>query len=213
MGENNSPNVLYPAPDERLKKRYKEIFALKEPLSDRPLKLLFDKAFSLLMIFILSPIFVIIFAAYIIDALIHPKHKGPFFGSYVASSTGKKFMKYKFRVAKISPIGWFLKKYYLDELPQIFNVLKGDISLVGPRPLAWNDYLKDIERGNITRKILKAGIFSQTHVHKGTHNWGNIDLEYGYVEKYMKLPQLSLIWLDITIMARGLRMILEAKGL
>jgi hypothetical protein len=49
-------------------------------------------------------------------------------------------------------------------------------------------------------------------VHKGTPDWGNIDLEYGYVEKYMKLPQLSLIWLDITIMTRGLRMILEAKG-
>ena len=56
MGENNSPNVLYPAPDERVKKRYKEIFALKEPLSDRSLKLLFDKAFSLLIIFLLSPI-------------------------------------------------------------------------------------------------------------------------------------------------------------
>lgn len=237
MGKNKMSSVLYPTPDERVKKRYKEIFALKEPLSRRPLKILFDKILSLLVIFLLSPIFLSIFAAYFIDNLIHPHHRGPYFGSYIGSSSGKKFLKFKFRVVKILPptkdktghsnysytafneeeektcVGSFLKKYYLDELPQIFNVMKGDMSFVGPRPLAWNDYLDDIERGNVTRKILKAGIFSQTHVRKGTDDWGNIDLQYSYVEKYMKLASLSLTWLDITIIARGIKMIFKGKGL
>ncbi len=64
----------------------------------------------------------------------------------------------------------------------------------------------------MTRKILKAGILSQTHVRKGTRDWSNMDLEYGYVEKYMKLPALSLFWLDINIMAAGVKMILDEKG-
>ena len=227
---------LYPAPDEKLRDRYKEIFALKKPLNDRPLKRLFDKIFSLIMVFISSPIFIIIIIANIIDGLIHPFHKGPPFGSYIGSTGGKKFTKYKFRVGRIPSaagekseslkkpysafkeeeektcVGQVLKKYYLDELPQIFNVLKGDMSFVGPRPLAWNDYLRDIKKGNVTRKILKAGIFSQTHVHKGTRDWGNMNLEYGYVEKYMKLPALSLFWLDIKIMATGVKMIFNGKG-
>ncbi len=188
------------------------------------------------MIFLLTPIFIIITAANIIDGLIHSHHKGPLFGSYIGSAAGKKFMKYKFRVGRIPSaigeksessnkpysafnevkgktcVGRLLKKYYLDELPQIFNILKGDMSFVGPRPLAWNDYLRDVKRGNVTRKILKAGIFSQTHVHKGTRDWGNMDLEYGYVEKYIKLPALSLFWLDIKIMTNGVKMILEGKG-
>ncbi len=231
-----TPKPIYLAPDERLKDRYKDIFALQKPLSDRPLKLLFDKSFSLFMIFLLTPVFIIIIAANIIDGLIHSHHKGPLFGSYIGSAAGKKFMKYKFRVGRTPSaigeksanlnslysafdeerertcVGPLLKKYYLDELPQIFNILKGDMSFVGPRPLAWNDYLRDIKKGNVTRKILKAGIFSQTHVHKGTRDWGNMDLEYGYVEKYMKLSALSLFWLDIKIMAKGVKMILEGKG-
>jgi hypothetical protein len=49
-------------------------------------------------------------------------------------------------------------------------------------------------------------------VQKGTRDWGNMDLEYGYVEKYMKLPAFSLFWLDIKIMAKGVKMILDGKG-
>lgn len=235
----NSQIFPYEAPGESLKDRYKEIFALKKPLKERPLKLVFDKVFSMVMIILLSPIFVAVYIAYFLDGLIHPEHRGPVLAPYMASTCGRKFMKYKFRLAKetlidketrksggyssafhsqkepenLTCVGRFLKKYYLDELLQIVNVLKGDMSFVGPRPLAWEHYLMDVEQGNVTRKLLKAGIFSQTHVRKGTPLFHRPDLEYDYIEKYMKLPALLLLLLDIEIMARGVKMILEGKGL
>jgi lipopolysaccharide/colanic/teichoic acid biosynthesis glycosyltransferase len=229
----------YRKPDEELKERFREIFALQEPLRDRPLKCFFDMVFSVLVIPLLSPLLVGIAAANFIDGLTHPEHRGPLTASYIASTRGRRFLKYKFRLAKLSLldqngakkwkfkasyhaqkkeenltcVGRFLKKYYLDELPQIFNVLKGDMSFVGPRPLAFEHYNRDIKQGNVSRKVLKAGIFSQTHVRKGTLDWNNPYLEYGYIENYMKLSALGLLWLDVRIILRGLKMMCESKGL
>ena len=229
----------YPTPDEKLKERYKRVFALDTPLPDRPLKSIFDKAVSLAALGALFPLFVAIVAAFVIEGLLIPEHKGPLFASYISSTAGRKFMKLKFRIAKYSLykkeggpyffdnldyfsqkksenwtwLGRFLKKYYLDELPQLFNVLIGDISIVGPRPLAWEVYLEQLKRGNVNRAVLKGGIFSSTHVRKGTPDVAKMELEYDYIEKYMNLSALSLLWLDMTIILRGVKMISEGKGL
>ena len=221
-----------------MKERYREIFSLKKPLKERPCKLIFDKIFSLVIIILASPLFLLIFIAYFAEDIIDPQNRGPIFMPYTASNCGKKFRKCKFRVAKgtlfkqkavikgdyreypseyvkknLTPIGKFLKDYYLDELPQIFNILKGDMSFVGPRPLAWHHYLRDAKQGNVARKVLKAGLFSYSHTRKGTPDFARPELDYDYIEEYMKLSALSLLWVDIKIIARGIKMILEGKGL
>lgn len=227
----------YKPPSKDVKERYKGIFALKEPLRERICKLIFDKLFSLIAIIVASPIFIAILIAYFLDGIIHPEHKGSIFAPYIASTCGRKFNKYKFRLAKeslvdhearkrgdyraypsqfkpanLTRVGKFLKKYYLDELPQIFNIFKGDISFVGPRPFAWEHYQRDLSQGNVARKLQKAGLFSYSHTRKGTPDFGKPELDYDYMEQYMKLSALSLLWTDIKIMAKGIKMILEGKG-
>jgi lipopolysaccharide/colanic/teichoic acid biosynthesis glycosyltransferase len=106
----------------------------------------FDVLFALLGLIILSPIFLVIALCIKISS------KGPvFFRQTRVGLNGKDFRLYKFRSMyvnaeakgqltvggkdnRINPVGYFLRKYKLDELPQFINVLTGNMSFVGPRP-------------------------------------------------------------------------------
>lgn len=110
------------------------------------LKRIFDVAFSLIGVVISTPIW------FICGILIKLESKGPILFHQIRMGRDKKlFTIYKFRTmyfdensngiqitsandSRITKVGRLLRKYKLDELPQLFNVLKGDMSLVGPRP-------------------------------------------------------------------------------
>ncbi|WP_288222162.1 sugar transferase [uncultured Clostridium sp.] len=110
------------------------------------IKRIFDFLVSLLGIIILSPIFIIVSIAIKLDSRGNILFLQKRVGRY-----GKEFNIYKFRTMvtdaeklgkqitigkdnRITKVGAFLRKFKIDELPQLFNVLKGDMSLVGPRP-------------------------------------------------------------------------------
>jgi lipopolysaccharide/colanic/teichoic acid biosynthesis glycosyltransferase len=236
---NEPPEAFrYKAPDEQLRRKYAVVFALREPLKNRPLKLLFDKLLSFCLLVLTSPIFLIAFVAYFLEGIFIPESRGPFFIHYTAVSRGRKFPKYKFRLIKQkfvdkeaekrgewhayagewSPgcatfVGHVLKKFYLDELPQLYNILRGDMSFVGPRPLAVHHYERDLAQGNVVRSVLKAGLVGAGQVLKGTAEMGNPDPEYRYVEQYMKLSAPRLLWVDFVIMALSIKVVLQGKGL
>jgi len=108
------------------------------------IKRIFDIVFSFVGLIILIPVFGVI------SIMLKLKMRGPvFFKQKRVGQYGKLFLMYKFRTMKVShggntisvkgesritPFGAVLRKYKLDELPEFFNILKGDMSLVGPRP-------------------------------------------------------------------------------
>ena len=223
--------------DKRIADEYREILALKEPLRERLFKSAMDKVLAVLFIILLSPLFILIYLTCLAEGFINPAEKGPFLIHYIAASRGRKFNKYKIRLVKgslikedmignhdhitlpdermpgnLSSIGKVLKKHYLDELPQLLNILKGDMSFVGPRPLSWEHYLREIPERQVTRRLIKAGLFSENHTRKGTKLFGDFRLEYEYVRNYIRLSAIGLAMLDIRIILRGIRMILEGKG-
>ena len=106
----------------------------------------FDFLFSLLGLIVLSPVFLLISLCIVSDS-----RGGVFYRQSRVGKDGKDFKLNKFRSmrtgadkrglitvgekdSRITRVGYFLRKYKLDELPQLINVLKGEMSLVGPRP-------------------------------------------------------------------------------
>lgn len=228
----------YSPPTELIRARYRHIFVLNRPLEPRIPKLIFDKIVAAILLLAATPVMFFLKLAYLIEGWLIPENAGPMFFYYNAVSAGRVIPKYKIRLIKtkyIEPegakrhdwiaysaewtpdsrtyVGRFVKKFYLDELPQFYSVLKGDMSIVGPRPLSELHYERDRAQGNVTRFLLRGGMLGLGHVNKGTPEMGNPVYEYEYVDQYLKLSPLGLLWLDLKIIGRGIGVILKGKGL
>ena len=108
---------------------------------------------------------------------------------------------------RITPIGSFLRRWSLDELPQLFNVLRGDMSLVGPRPLPLRDYAGFEQDWHRRRFSVRPGITCLWQVNGRStipfDRWMELDMEY--------INHWSL-WLDLKILAKTLPAVLARKG-
>lgn len=105
-----------------------------------------DIIFSFFGLLLLSPLFIIVWTIIVLTS-----RGGGFYKQVRVGKEGRNFSLYKFRSMRkdsdkgslitiggrdprITPIGYFIRKFKIDEMPQLFNVLKGDMSFVGPRP-------------------------------------------------------------------------------
>ena len=227
----------YKPPSDEIREKYAHIFELEGPLKNRVFKTVFDKVVALCLLVAASPVLLLVKIAYLIEGWTNPESSGPMFFHYNAVSAGKVIPKYKIRLIKmkyIDPegaarhdwiaysaewtadsrthVGAFVKKWYLDELPQFWSVLMGDMSIVGPRPLSVLHYERDREQGNVTRFLLRGGLLGLGHINKGTAEMGNPVYEYEYVDEYIKRSSLGLLKLDLWIIWRGMVVIARGGG-
>jgi len=169
-------------------------------------KRIFDLLISLLAIILLLPVFVITVIA------IRVSSKGSaIFKQQRAGKNGEPFVFYKFRTMKVdvdpfgaSPksgedprltkVGMFLRQYSLDELPQLFNILKGDMSIVGPRPL----YVSQMSEWNERQKkrlLVKPGLtgLAQISGRGELTREEKLELDIKYVETASLLTDTKII--------------------
>jgi sugar transferase EpsL len=108
--------------------------------------------------------------------------------------------------ARLTRLGRFLRSCSLDELPQLFNVIVGDLSLVGPRPLPMR-YLSRYTRRQHLRHLVRPGITGLAQVNgRNALEWdARLDLDVQYCE------QVS-VWLDLKILAATVRVVALRRG-
>lgn len=175
------------------------------------MKRIFDVLCSLIALIPLSPLFLII------SILIKIESKGPiFFRQERVGKNGKTFRLYKFRSMvvnadktgpyfttindnRITKVGKFIRATSLDELPQIINVLVGEMSLVGPRPdvPAQKELYKEEEW--IERHKVKPGItgLAQATLRSSATMDKRTELDIQYVRSCNLLMDLKIIWWTI----------------
>jgi lipopolysaccharide/colanic/teichoic acid biosynthesis glycosyltransferase len=183
-----------------------------------------------------SPLVVGVVAAMAIDMLAAPRDRGPFLYRERRVSRGKTFDLFKFRSLRCDVLAemeaacgharlyeanpanltWagrrILKPWYTDELPQLVNVLRGDISLVGPRPWPPEMVERQVAAGRDYRTVITAGLTGPAQVTKGAGRlYQDLDLEY--VERSRTLGGWALARYDLGILADTVRVIARGEGL
>lgn len=192
--------------------------------SELCIKRAFDIVASLLTMILLSPVYILLWI------LVYSSSKGPaFYSQQRIGLHGKPFNIYKFRTMvqyaeddvpqlsadddpRVTRVGHFMRKYRLDELPQMWNILRGDMSIVGPRP----------EREFFIRQIVEQAPYYCLlyKIRPGMTSWGPIRVGYtdtlqkmidrlNYDIVYMENMSLRL---DIKILFYTIGVIVDGKG-
>ncbi|MCK5440714.1 MAG: sugar transferase [Maribacter sp.] len=164
-----------------------------------------DFLISLCCLILLLPIFMIIFIIVLID------NKGQaFFFQNRAGKDGKVFRIIKIKTMndkkdkqgnllsykeRVTSLGKFLRKYSLDEIPQLYNVIQGDMSLVGPRPLH-TKYLSEYDKEQARRQNVKGGITGWAQINgRNTISWEQkFKYDVWYVDNLSFLLDLKILW-------------------
>ena len=183
----------------------------------RFIKRLFDFVLSFVALVILSPVLAVT------AILIHAEDKGPvFFKQERVTYGGKRFMILKFRSMivdaekdgrphpagenddRITKVGKVIRATRIDELPQLINIMKGDMSIVGPRPERWEHvekYSEDIPEFVFRLKV-KGGLTGYAQVY-GKYNTTALDklkLDLLYITNYSLLLDLQIIFQTVKIL-------------
>ena len=170
----------------------------------------------------------------LVEMLLVRADRGPVLYREPRISRGRRFQLLKFRTVRSDVLAtaaghagplehdsanltWagkrLLKPWYLDEFPQLFNVLRGDISLVGPRP--WPPALveRQVANGLGYRNEIMAGLTGPAQVTKGMSGSRYADSDLGYVEACRTLGGWALLRYDLRILRETIAVIARGEGL
>jgi lipopolysaccharide/colanic/teichoic acid biosynthesis glycosyltransferase len=198
-------------------------------------KRVLDKGVALALAMLLAPVFAAALAAMGLDMLRSRRDRGPWLYRERRISGGREFDLLKFRTlrdevldgarggeaharlleADTTNLTWagrrVLKPWYLDELPQLLNVLRGDMSLVGPRPWPPSMVANQVAQGHDYRNRVLAGWTGPAQVQKGvTEPAGYTAFDLAYVEACrtwnaarLLRHDLGILWQTVKVLARG----------
>jgi len=181
------------------------------------MKKIFDYTFGLMLLLVLAPA-ILIFALIIFIKMGRPV----IFKQLRPGLQGKPFYLYKFRTMnnergsdgkllpdeeRLTALGKFLRKYSLDEIPQLVNVIKGELSFVGPRPLLMA-YLERYNREQARRLEVKPGITGWAQINgRNAIAWEDkFKLDVWYVDNGNFMLDLKILWLTLV-------KVLKAEGI
>lgn len=181
------------------------------------MKRLLDLAASIILVFLLSPITIILIM------IIRFNLGSPVFFKQVRPGLNRKpIIVFKFRTMtnqcdangillpdeiRLTRFGIFLRKLSLDEVPQLINVIKGDLSLVGPRPLLMQ-YINRYTPEQARRHEVKPGITGWAQVNgRNAISWEQkFALDVWYVDN-------QSFWLDVKILCMTIRNVVKSEGI
>jgi len=197
----------------------------------------FDILFAAFFIVLLSPLFLVCVLAILGEGLISKTARGPAFITQRRISRGQPFNLIKFRsyylkddphMAHLADTIWFindrrqtwvgklLRKFYLDELPQLFNVLKGEMSFVGPRPWPEKQYLDVLALGFYARRVVRGGVCGPLQALKGAAPEdkppSKFEVEDRLVAEYCKRSAPAVVFYDLRLIGKTLKVVWRAEG-
>jgi lipopolysaccharide/colanic/teichoic acid biosynthesis glycosyltransferase len=201
-------------------------------------KKILDKVVATGLLVVLSPVYAVALGATAANSIVVRRDRGPILYRERRISAGREFDLLKFRVLRrdaLARVGhevsharlleadevnltWagrrVLKPWYLDELPQLVNVLRGEMSLVGPRPWPVPMVRDQVARGVDYRNHVVAGWTGPAQVEKDvTEPAGYAVLDLAYVDACRTSSWRSLLRLDLTLLARTVRVLARGEGL
>lgn len=202
----------------------------------RPVKVVLDKVVSTVLLVGSSPLALAITAAIEVESLMRPASRAGWFHREIRVSAARPFMLYKFRILtpqgeaeiragaipkhvennpkNLTSVGRILKQIGLDELPQLYSVLIGKMSLIGPRPKPIPEYEEEIKIGNIFRAQLRAGLSGPVQVLKGTarKDGDAIRADFAYLELMRTGTQRQILLFDLKTLVKTARVLMRATG-
>lgn len=197
-----------------------------------------DKGISGGLVILLAPAFAVAYVAIGLDRLLAPTDRGPWLYRERRVSRGREFDLLKFRTLRqaalerqldgeaharllendLENLTWagrrVLKPWYLDELPQLFNVIRGDMSLVGPRPWPPSMVRNQVSAGLDYRNHVMPGWTGPVQVQKGMVEptaYTNLDL--AYVDACRRWGGLRLACYDLRMLWRTVKVLVRGEGL
>ncbi|ULR40547.1 sugar transferase [Thermus sp. NEB1569] len=200
------------------------LFALAE--RDRGLYPLFKRAWEVGLVLLLSPLALLV--GFLVALAVYLDLGRPvLFAQERVGLGGRVFRVYKFRTMRglpreglyagseadrITPLGRFLRRFRLDELPQLWNVLRGDMSLVGPRPeqkVLVDAYSQEMPLYAL-RHVVRPGLTGWAQVHHGYAEgkdgaWEKLSYDLYYLKHFS-------LWLDLRILVRTIWVVFTGFG-
>jgi len=204
------------------------------------LKRFFDIVASSIVIVLLFPIIIVLFLLSLLERCFSRTARGPFLYRETRVSQGKPFTLYKLQAFRtpalqkangnghsvihtkklehdfrnLTLVGMVLVQTYMDEYPQLFSVLFGHMSFVGPRPVNTEIYERYVANGNRAKAILRAGLTGHFQTHK-SRKYGLLqeDVDMEYVNLCQTGSSLGILQHDMRILFYTVYTVIRSEGL